>query len=173
MSGWRRSAWGALALLIAGRAFAHPIRSSYAEADYRPETGKVEIALRLFADDAEAALTRRAGKKISLEKTPPKDIDALLLAEVRAGLVVKAKDGKTQPLAWVGRELTDGGAHLWVYVSCPLPGGVAGARWADRVLREAFSDQLNSIRVRDHATTPAGQWTLLFTNEAEQGVPGK
>ncbi|MEY2880192.1 MAG: hypothetical protein RLZZ15_2572 [Verrucomicrobiota bacterium] len=159
--------------LAAPLARAHPIHASYAEADYRPASGKLEIALRLFADDAETALTQRAGKKISLEKTPAGEIDALLFLLVRGAFVVKTRDGTAARLTWVGRELTDGGQHLWVYLSCPLPGGVGGARFASRVLRDVFADQLNSIRVRDHTATPPLATTLLFADTAEQALPAR
>lgn len=151
-------------------AAAHPIHASYAEADYRPETGKLEIALRLFTDDAEAALTARAGRKIAFGRTPAAELDALLRACLRDWFAVKSADGLLRPLTWVGRELKDAEQHLWIYVQCALPGGVAGARVHHRVLREVFSDQLNSLRVRDYGVTPARQISLLFPSDAEQVV---
>ncbi|MSU22653.1 MAG: hypothetical protein EXS32_02405 [Opitutus sp.] len=150
-------------LLCAGvaTAAAHPLHTSYAEADYRADSGKLEIALRLFSDDAEVALTARAGKKISLDKTPAAEFDALLLACIR--------DGARQNLRWVGRELKDGDLHLWLYVECPLPGGLAGAKFSNRLLRDIFSDQINSIRVRDRGP-PQRQETLLFMTDTSQVV---
>jgi hypothetical protein len=158
------------AFFCAAPARAHPIHTSYAEADYRPESGKLEIAVRLFTDDAEAALSGRAGRKISLNSTPAAELDALLQACVRTWFTVKSPDGAMHALAWVGRELTDKEQHVWIYLQCALPGGVEGARFRDRVLRETYSDQLNSIRVRDHSTAPVRQITLLFTDDTEQSV---
>ena len=97
-------------------------------------------------------------------------LDRLLLALVRTAFVVKSKSGAVQPLTWIGRELKDGDQHLWIYLTCPLPGGTAGAIFANRVLRDAFSNQLNSVRVRDLSSTPARQVTLLFASEREQMV---
>jgi hypothetical protein len=166
-----RRALLAIAVLAAGLiARAHPIHAGYAEADFRPASGQLEIALRLFSDDTEAALSARAGKKIRLDATAPAELDRLLLALARTGLVVKSRDGAGQPLTWIGRELKAGDQHLWIYLTCPLPGGAAGAVFANRLLREAFSDQLNSIRLSDHSTTPARQVTLLFANDREQTV---
>ncbi|MBI5771788.1 MAG: hypothetical protein HZA93_28715 [Verrucomicrobia bacterium] len=163
----------ALAFLLAvfvapGRA--HPIRTSYAEADYRPASGQLEIAIRLFTDDTEAALAQRAGKKIAVASTPARELDALLFAYVRAQFTVTTTGGAAVPLTWVGRELKDQGQHLWLYVQCALPGGVAGARLRDGLLREMFSDQINSVRVRDHSRDPAAQVTLLFLRDGEQAV---
>ena len=159
-------------LLALATARAHPIHSSYAEADYRRDPDRLEISIRLFADDAEEMLTKRAGKKISLAKTPAAEVDALLFAIVRTAFVVKSPAGDAQPLEWVGRELTDRDEHLWLYVRCPMPGGVAGARFANRLLRDTFSDQINSVRVRDKGP-PLRQNTLLFPNDAEQIAFGK
>lgn len=166
---------GRALLLAAGlaavtAACAHPIHASYAEIDFRPDPAHLEIAIRLFSDDAEASLSARAGKKIILERTPAPELDALLLALGRDGLVVKAKTGSTQTLVPVGHELKDGGQHLWLYFTCSLPGGIDGALFAHRLLRDRFSDQLNSIRLRDHSVAPTRQATLLFTDDREQRV---
>jgi len=166
--GW---AYAAVALLLGSTsASAHPVHTSYAEADYRPASGKLEIAWRLFSDDAEAALSRLKGRAVSLAQTPAPELDALLVAYVRAAIAVKTPARAAVTLTWVGREVVDGGQHLWIYVECVLPGGPERARVAHRGLREVFGDQINSIRVRDHSTTPARQATLLFLNDAEQLV---
>lgn len=154
----------------APRLEAHPFHTSLAEADYRPASGKLEVALRLFTDDTEAALSRRAGRTVKFSGTSTLETDALLEAYVRTVFGVKSADGTVQRLTWIGREITDGGQHLWVYFECALPGGPERARFTNRVLRETFSDQINSIRVRDHGATPARQVTLLFTADAEQAV---
>jgi hypothetical protein len=130
----------------------------------------LEIAWRLFTDDAEAALSRRVGRKLSAASTPATEFDAALLDYVRATWVVKTSMGAATTIQWVGRELAEAGQHLWVYLECALPGGPAGARLANRGLREAFSDQINSVRVRDHSTSPVRQVTLLFVNDAAQTV---
>ena len=159
-------------LILAGTspARAHPVHSSYAEADYRPASGKLEIAWRLFTDDAEVALSRQAGRRLSATRAPATEFDSALLDYVRSTLVVKTSTGSAMTLQWVGRELADAGQHLWVYVECALPGGPAGARLANRGLRETFSDQINSVRVRDHSTSPVRQVTLLFVNDTAQTV---
>ena len=143
-------------------ATAHPIRTSFAEADFRPETKKFEIALRVYPDDLEAALTARAGQPISLARTPPPAFDLALLAYLRATFLLRAADGTTPTLHLVGRELKDNDQHLWIYFECNLPVGLAGTRLSHGVLRDAFPEQLNALRVGK-----AGK-TLLFLNNTEQ-----
>ncbi len=151
-----------LILAFPSRVTAHPIHTSYAEADFRPETKKLEVALRVYPDDLETALTARAGKKITLEHTPPPAFDVLLLAYLRATFLLRTADGIMPTLHLVGRELKDRDQHLWIYFECALPGGLTGARLSHRFLRDAFPEQLNALRPSKTATT------LLFLNDTEK-----
>ena len=159
-----------LAAALTPAARAHPIRTSYAEADFRPETQKLEIALRIYPDDLETALTARVGHPVTLAHTPPPTFDLALLAYLRATFLLRAADGTAPELHLLGRELKDDAQHLWVYFYCTLPGGPSGARLAHRFLRDVFPDQLNALRLGQK-----GQ-TLLFLNDAEKElapVPAK
>ena len=151
-----------LASMLTTAGNAHPIRTSYAEADFRPETQRLEIALRVYPDDLETALTAHAGHFITLANTPPPAFDLALLAYLRATFILRAADGTTPELNLLGRELKDNAQHLWIYFYCTLPGGPSGARLAHRFLRDAFPDQLNALRVGQK-----GQ-TLLFLNNVEK-----
>ena len=148
-------------------ASAHPIHTSYAEADFRPETNKLEVALRVYPDDLEAALTARAGRKVTLEHTPPPAFDVLLLAYLRSTFLLRAADGSLPVLHLVGRELKDRDQHLWIYFECELPGPLAAARLSHRFLRDAFPDQLNALRLGKNGTT------TLFLNDAEKALSPK
>ena len=139
----------AAACLLPHIAAAHPLHVSHAEADFNRATGKLEVALKVFADDFEAKLTARAGHRISFEKTPKAELDALCLADLAETFTVKSHDGTPQSLAFVGREIKDAENHLWLYFEVPLPGGAEGARIVHAVLGDTFRDQLNSVLVRD------------------------
>ncbi len=148
-------------LLAAGTAWAHPIHTSLAEADYNPKTQKLEIALRVFADDFERTLSGRAERKLTLEHTPSAEFNALAFAYVKEHFTLKLRRSAV-PLTWLGRELKDASNELWLYLEASLPDGVEGVRFRHALLAEAFSDQLNSIRVRDGSrqvtlTFPLGQ----------------
>ena len=151
-----------LASTFTSAVHAHPIRTSYAEADFRPETQKLEIALRVYPDDLETALSAHAGHPITLAQTTPPAFDLALLAYLRATFLLRTAEGTTPALHLLGRELKDNAQHLWIYFYCTLPGGPAGARLAHRVLRDAFPNQLNALRFGQK-----GQ-TLLFLNDAEK-----
>jgi hypothetical protein len=141
---------------------AHPIRSSFAEADYHPETKKLEVALRVFPDDLETALSARAGRPISLARTAPPTFDLALLAYLRATFLLRAADDSVPVLHLVGREMKDHDPHLWIYFECQIPGDFTGVRLSHRVLREAFPEQLNALRLGQKGKI------LLFLNNTEQ-----
>lgn len=130
-------------------ASAHPLHLSHAEADYNRATGKLEVALKVFADDLEARLTARAGHRVSLEKTPPTKFDALCLAYLAETFTVKSRDGTPRSIQWVGREFHGAENHLWFYFEVSLPDGIEGTRLRHAVLTDEFTDQLNSVLVRD------------------------
>lgn len=152
---------------LATAALAHPIHTSVAEADYNRTSQKLEVALRVFADDFESALGELAGKKISLEKTPRAEFDALVRAYLIAHFTVKTRDGTLAAQRLIGRELKDAANELWLFFEIDLPAGAEGARLHHAVLRDRFSDQLNSVRVRDGQR----QTTLVFLpKQGEQTV---
>ncbi len=147
-----------ITLTLATSAVAHPIHRSIAEADYNQATHTLEVALRVYADDFEAALSARTKRKISLEKTPAAEIDALAHRYVEETFTIKTGDDAPTTLHWIGRKLKDAENELWLYFEVPLPGGVEGAKIRHAVLSDQFRDQLNSVLVRDGAR----KVTLVF-----------
>ena len=134
----------ACALAWPGGAAAHKYYASLARAEYSEETKTVEVALRVFADDLELALTRRSGRKVYLDKT--KDAADLALAYLRETFEVGGRDGRRVELQWVGMETQ--GDVAWLYFEAPLPEGLAGATLRDRVLLELFRTQVNIVNLK-------------------------
>lgn len=147
-----------LSLALPALARAHPIHTSFAEADYNRTTHTLEVALRVFADDFETTLAARAKKKISLGKTPAAELNALARAYLLECFTVRLRDGKPAELQWIGREHKETTNELWLFFEFALPDGVEGIRIRHAVLGEQFSDQLNSVHLRDGPR----QATLLF-----------
>jgi hypothetical protein len=145
-------------LALGAKAAAHPIHTSIAEADYNPTARNLEVALRVFADDFEAALTARERRTISLERTPAAEFDALTRAYLAEYFTVKTMDGSRVTLHWIGREIKEGANELWLYFAAPLPQGVDGTTIHHAMLRDQFSNQINSVHVRDGSR----RTTLVF-----------
>lgn len=149
----------AVALLAAtGDVSAHPIHTSVAEADYNAATRTLEVALRIFADDFEAALSTQEKRKVSLARTPADEFETLTRAYLAQHFTVKSPAGTAVPLRWVGRELKESVNELWLFFEALLPDGVEGAAIHHAMLREEFSNQINSVHVRDGSR----RTTLVF-----------
>lgn len=158
-----------LGCLVVLPAAAHPVHTSFAEATYNAETRCLEITVRVFTDDLVAALTRHAGRVVSLEATPAAELDGLMLAYLNATFTVKSATGEPAPLSWVGWEFeprpenaatavpahaapaqaNNDDSRILLHFEALLPSGVIGARLRHRVLCDLFEDQKNSIRVKD------------------------
>lgn len=145
---------------------AHPLHTSFAEADYRPATNRLEVALRVFADDLEAALSAAAGRRISLTTTPADEFNALVQAYTTRHFTVRPAAGTPATLQWVGRELKDRDNEVWLYFELALPGGIEGARIRHALLEDSFPSQINTVRVRDGKR----QATLVFFPERAEKV---
>lgn len=142
---------------FASFAFAHPIHSSTADADYNASTQKLEVTLKTFADDFETALSAHEHRKISLEKTPAAELVTLMREYVTDTFIVKTRADEPAKLQWIGRELKESN-ELWLFFEFPLPGGVEGAKLRHGVLADHFGDQLNTVQVSDGAR----KTTLVF-----------
>lgn len=145
-----------LAFLLPGAAGAHPIHTSLAEADYNRATRRLEVALKVFADDFEAALGAHAGHRISLEKTPRAEFVRIASDYVRTRFVVKDAAGMPAPHEWIGHDLKDAANELWLFFELTLPAGLDDTTVHHAILAERFSDQLNTVQLRD-----AGRRTTL------------
>lgn len=140
------------ALVAAPLARAHPLHTAHADLELNRDTRRLEIAVRLIADDLLAALNTGRATPLSYEKTPAAELDAALVRYVTTHLALTPA-GASAPvsLAWVGREFDAEGPHqrLWIYLETPWPGELAGARVRFAVLLDAFARQENTVRLRD------------------------
>ncbi|HEX7957457.1 MAG TPA: DUF6702 family protein [Pyrinomonadaceae bacterium] len=145
-------------------AAAHKFYASLAQVEYNAGEKTVEVTLRVFADDLELALKRRAGRDVRLDRA--KDADRLVLAYLRDTFEIKNRDGEVKPLKWVGMELSAGIA--WLYVEAEMPEGLSGARLRDHVLFELFDEQVNTVSVR----YPGASGDLVFVHgDGEREAP--
>src|SRR5918997_501181 len=79
---------------------AHKFYASLAQVEYNAASGTVEVAMRVFADDLELALTRRAGRPIRLERK--KDSDRLVIEYLREKFELRNRAGERKELRLVG-----------------------------------------------------------------------
>lgn len=143
---------------------AHKYYTSLAQVEYNAGGKTVEVALRVFADDLELALTRRAGRPVSLDRT--KAADRLALDYLRETFEIRNRDGQAKAFKLIGMEVRS--QIAWLYLEAEMPEGLAGARLRDQILFELFEEQVNVVSVR-HA---GGRTDLVFVRgDAEHALP--
>lgn len=151
-----------VALLLAPFAAAHPNHTSHADVDYHADAQRLEISLRVIAEDLLAALQAEAGAgaaELSWEKTPADELDRRVRNYVLPRFRFLTRDGREIALGWVGRDgdRADGEQRVWLYFEAPLPDGLEGVRVEHSVLHDRVPRQRNTVRVRhgDRSTTLA------------------
>lgn len=154
---WRRRfvfacGWSAaIALAVAAScvpvrsATPHDFHASLTQVEVNRGDKTVEIAVRVFLDDLEDALSRRAGRRVRLGTAS--NFDVLAYAYVMEGLTVRTAGGDRLRFVWIGKE--PGLDVVWIYVEAPLSGELEGGTLSQTVFCELFDDQLNTVVVKD------------------------
>lgn len=170
-----------LLLLAAGALAAapHPGHTSYAEAVCNQDRQRLEVSLAMLGVDFEGTLSRRAGKRVNLDRTP--GIRALVEQYLAERFVVTLPGGARPRPRFAGHE--DEGKHVWIYFTVPLvapkaasrpttrrtknrPTGslLRGVQLRNRVLMEYNAEQRNAVELRE------GHWrrVLEFTERKQE-----
>lgn len=124
---------------------AHKFHASLTQIEVNSTAKTVEVAIRVFADDLEEALTRRSGHRVRLETAS--DFDELALAYVASTLKLVAPDGEPLTLRWIGKEVAVD--VVWLYVEAPLAGRLDGGRLETSLFFDLFDDQVNTVNLKD------------------------
>jgi hypothetical protein len=122
----------------------HPMHTSVAEV--RDAAGRVEVTIRVFPDDLEAAVPGAAKA----------DADSSLASYVLRTFAIVGGDGQPVPLRWMGLERV--GDVLRLRLEGDSRARLAGAAIIHGILLERFPDQVNVVR----ATYDGRTATLLF-----------
>lgn len=132
-----------LALALAPVAYAHRYHTSVTRLDYKAEERVFEITVQTFADDVEAALSKRAGVP-NVRLDPQSKTNALLLQYLRSTFVLKQGEEELE-LEWIGMELK--GHSVWFYMQAKAPAGLSQTTLSNRLLFDVFTDQINIVNV--------------------------
>ena len=132
-----------LIIALAPVAFAHRYHTSVTRLEYKAEERLVEITVQTFADDVEAALSKRSGVR-SVQLDPDSKSNALLLQYLRSTIVLKNGDDELE-LEWIGMELK--GHSVWFYLQAKAPKGLSKTTLSDRLLFDLFNDQINIVNI--------------------------
>lgn len=143
---------------------AHKYYVSLAQAEYNDQTKTLEIAVRVFADDLELALTRAEKRAVYLDKTT--DVSTLILAYLQTRFEIQNGKGETQKFKWIGIETKVDA--VWIYIETPMPEGLTGARARNTLFFELYPEQLNTVNFKagtkrfDFAWKSGDGWRTVF-----------
>jgi hypothetical protein len=139
----------------------NPLHLSLTEASYDHAKGRLLLTVRVQKADLEAALSERTQHKITA--ADPGELAPPALDYVRETLHLKNPRGETLRLEWAGLDTTE--TQIFLFFESSLIGGIQDLRITNTLLQERFTDQINSVEIRDGAL----KQTLVFargTSEA-------
>ncbi|GAA3999682.1 hypothetical protein GCM10022408_08330 [Hymenobacter fastidiosus] len=135
-----------LVLLAAGLAAgAHAYHASIMDVRYNAGKQQLEVALKVFTDDFEKALSVGQPRPVSLAETPKAQVTPLISALLTRAVGFGTKPGEVLPLTFIGFQ-KESDAH-WLYFSVKLARPINGIYLRHRLLLDTFPDEMNIVNV--------------------------
>ena len=131
----------------------HKIHVSVTNLEFGRPRQTVEIVVRVFTDDLENALSRRAKRAVKIDLTTAgKDGQVIgqVMDYLRSSFELKNKAGRPVAFSWDGIEgRPDSQADMfWIFVKGRMPGGLEGAQLRNKIFCELFDDQVNIVNAK-------------------------
>ncbi|MDX5419139.1 MAG: hypothetical protein LPK09_07970 [Hymenobacteraceae bacterium] len=140
-----RTALLALVLTFVSQfAFAHDYHASITDARYNPRTQSLEVAVKVFMDDLENALSRRNKTKVTYSQSA--QVQQFVQEYIGSNLSFELEKGKPLRHTFVGAEQE--ADVVWVYLEVPLKTEALTHLYVRNVvLQELFNDQMNIVNL--------------------------
>jgi hypothetical protein len=150
-------------LLVVVNAHAHDYHASITDVKYNPKTQNLEVALRVFTDDLENALSVRNKGKVAYSSQSEK-VKQYLADYLEASVSFELVKGKPLKQRFVGsEEETD---VVWLYFEVPVQSTSLSQLYVkNRVFTELFNDQMNVVNINYKGKTSS---VLLQKNDVEK-----
>ncbi|MCC9138733.1 DUF6702 family protein [Pontibacter silvestris] len=134
-----------LLILMSSLAYAHDYHTSITDIKYNPRSQHLEVAVRVFTDDLEDALSRHSKSKVTYSSSSDA-VRQQLEDYLRANLSFELTKGKPLKYNYLGSEAeTD---VVWMYVEVPVSSTSLPQLYVkNAVLMEVFRDQMNIVNV--------------------------
>ncbi|HLK96620.1 MAG TPA: DUF6702 family protein, partial [Hymenobacter sp.] len=132
-------------LLVTLAAWAHAYHATIMDVRYNATKQQLEIALKVFTDDFEKALSVSQPATISLDNSPRPLVMQLTTALLRKSLAFNDKQDAVLPLQLLGLQ-KENDAH-WLYCTIKLPRPLTGFTLRHGLLLDMFPDQMNIVNV--------------------------
>ena len=135
-----------LALVTAPLAEAHPHNVSIGTAEWIDETRSFEVSIKLSVEDLEEILIKQTKQKDLILDGKSKPAEALVKTYVLSHLSIKKPDDTMVPAKWIGYEVDDATAWLYIEFSLGTP-TLKGHVFKNNLLIDAFEQQVNMINL--------------------------
>jgi len=121
----------------------HEFHLSRTEINYDSQTHEVQIAVHLFIDDFESALTKSGSKKLYL--CTPKEVvsaDDDIKMYINKNMIVYIS-GQPVPATLLGKETSQDKMAVWCYLEISNVKNITEVTIENKLLIELFNDQKN------------------------------
>jgi hypothetical protein len=124
----------------------HPIHVSVTNVDLDPGRGKVELSVKIFADDFQDLILQKYGVQLNItgQEDPGEKISAVN-EYIQESLQFVFNGNETAKLQFVDSKLNE--AAIWLFYRYEHPGKIRKVDIVNRVMLEKFSDQTNLMIV--------------------------
>ena len=122
----------------------HAYHSTITELRYNALKKQLELAVKVFTDDFEKALSQGQPSPVSLTEAGPRP---LVLASAYLGRTIRVSTltGAPLQLQVLGMQAENDG--YWFYCKVPLPGVLPGVKLRQTLLMDVFGDQMNIVNL--------------------------
>jgi hypothetical protein len=122
----------------------HDFHTSLTEMRVNAKDKTVEVTVRMFTDDLEAALTRaNANQRVRLEAKDKND--PLIDRYLKQHFVLLNAKGQRRAYQFLGKDFE--ADATWLYLEVPLAEPLPGTKLQNNVLFDLFDDQTNLVNV--------------------------
>lgn len=154
-----------LGLFIGFTVQAHDYHASITDVTYNPKTQNLEVALRVFTDDLEEALSQKNKGKVSYSSQSDK-IKQYIAEYVNASLSFELVAGKPLKQRIIGSE--EETEAVWIYLEVPVQKAALSQLYVkNAVFTELFNDQMNVVNINYKGKTSS---VLLQKNDVEKKI---
>ena len=122
----------------------HAYHSTITELHYNTAKKQLELAVKVFTDDFEKALSQGQPARVNLTDAGPRPL-ALASAYLQRTLQVRTVAGAPLPLQVLGMQSEKDG--YWLYCKVPLPGPVPGVKLRQAMMLDLFGDEANIVNI--------------------------
>ena len=141
--------WAGLTVLLIGSSWLHPVHVSVTNVDLDPVRGRVELSVKIFADDFQDLILHKYGVQLNIvEQEDPGEKISAVNQYMQEALRLVFNGKEAAELEFVDAELNE--EAIWLFYRYDFPGKIRKVEIVNRVMLEKFTDQTNLMIVTYH-----------------------